>query len=282
MSIAVSTHVWRHCAVRGTSMLVLLALADWSDDNGCSYPSIRALAMKARISERQAQKQLASICQAGDLEVHLGMGPVAQGGRSNLYRIRLENMPAAQGVSLVTPPVTGDGVSPTTRRGVIQGRKGVSPTTPNTSENRQDTSVDGASVPSGVQKPEGVSDDVWRDFIAVLKAKRKVATPTYLESLRSAGKGAGLDLPGVIAVCAVRQWASFDPAWVNGTAAPCGAGEPFSNLGTKGGIDAAAKRLGLVQGAGEQRPQFDERVRQAHAESLTRSVQSARPVELRE
>lgn len=267
MSVAVSSRVWRHSELSGSSLLILLALADWSDDDGRSYPSIKALAGKARLSERQVQKQLSSICTAGELEVQCGMGPISQGGRSNLYRIRLERYVQAEGVSPaapLTPPVVDDGgVSLATRRGVIQGRKGVSPVTPNTLEIRQDTLDARAPSYPQVKKPEGVSDQTWTEFRTVLKAKRKTLTSTYLETLEIAGQRAGKTLAEVITICATRQWASFDGAWPGAASLPVTSG--VIDLATKGGLDAAAKTLGLVQRADEQRPQFDQRVRQAWA-----------------
>lgn len=265
MSIAVSTKVWRHSRHKGTSLLILLALADWSDDEGRSFPSIRTLAGKARISERQAQKQLDHLRQLGELEVHLGMGPVSQGGRSNLYRIRLEGYPADEGVSPASPPVArARGVSPATRRGVTGDRKGVSPATPNTSDIRQDTPD--ACVPAEqAGRPEGVDDSTWRDFLEVLRVKGKAPTPTYLASLEEAGKAAGIGMADVVRTMATRGWASFNASWVRG--APGQPEDGAIDLATKGGIERAARELRMQQRADEQWPQFGDRVRQAWAEA---------------
>lgn len=263
MSIAVSTKVWRHSKLKGTSLLILLALADWSDDEGRSFPSIRALAGKARISERQTQKQLDHLRQLGELEVHLGMGPVFQGGRSNLYRIRLEGYEVGEGVSPASPPVTRDGVSRTTRRGVTGDAKGVSPATPNTSGIRQDTPSGRVSADQA-GKPDGVDDPTWRDFLEVLRLKGKAPTQTYLASLEDAGKAAGMGMPDVIRTMAAKGWASFDASWVRG--APSQPEDAAIDLATKGGIERAARELQLQQRADEQWPQFGDRVRQAWAE----------------
>lgn len=263
MSIAVSTKVWRHSRLKGTSLLILLALADWSDDEGRSFPSIRSLAGKARISERQTQKQLDHLRQLGELEVHLGMGPVSQGGRSNLYRIRLEGYEAGEEVSSASPPVARDGASRTTRRGVAGDRKEMSSATPNTSGIRQDTSTARASVDQA-GKPEGVDESTWRDFREVLRVKGKAPTQTYLASLEEAGKAAGMRMPEVIRLMAVKGWASFDASWVRG--APGQRDDASIDLATKGGIERAARELQMVQRADEQWSQFGERVRVAWAE----------------
>jgi hypothetical protein len=58
MSVKVMTRVWEHSRARHAELLVMLALADWSDDAGVSYPSIPKLARKARLTERQTRRAL--------------------------------------------------------------------------------------------------------------------------------------------------------------------------------------------------------------------------------
>ena len=47
------TAVWDHTPYEGGELLVLLALADWADDRGRCWPSVPAIAQKARMKERQ-------------------------------------------------------------------------------------------------------------------------------------------------------------------------------------------------------------------------------------
>jgi Helix-turn-helix domain len=53
MSIRVMTAVWDHSPYESGELLVLLALADWADDQGRCWPSVQAIAQKARLKERQ-------------------------------------------------------------------------------------------------------------------------------------------------------------------------------------------------------------------------------------
>jgi Helix-turn-helix domain len=52
MSILVMTAVWDNSPYEGGELLVLLALADWADDQGRCWPSVPAIAPKARLKER--------------------------------------------------------------------------------------------------------------------------------------------------------------------------------------------------------------------------------------
>jgi hypothetical protein len=66
-----------------------------------------------------------------------------------------------------------------------------------------------------VVKPEGVSDQVWADFLAHRKAKRAPLTDTALQGIvREAGK-AGMPVSDALAMCCTRGWQGFEAAWVN-------------------------------------------------------------------
>lgn len=86
MSIRVMTLVWERSRHAGTDLLMLLALADFSDDQGNSYPGVPALAAKCRMSVRNAGYILKSLQVAGELEVRQNEGPKG----TNRYRIVLE------------------------------------------------------------------------------------------------------------------------------------------------------------------------------------------------
>lgn len=67
MSIAVMSRVWSESKSSGTELLVLLALADYSDDEGVSWPSIRSLAKKARVTERRINQILNALRESGEV-----------------------------------------------------------------------------------------------------------------------------------------------------------------------------------------------------------------------
>ncbi|MGR9427728.1 helix-turn-helix domain-containing protein [Rhizobium leguminosarum] len=90
MSIAVMNTVWENGPDDRTEFMVLLALADWSDDKGNSWPGIEALAKKSRCSVRTAQITLNRLKDHGKTGIGLikifpGAGPSGV----NKYQINL-------------------------------------------------------------------------------------------------------------------------------------------------------------------------------------------------
>lgn len=80
------------------------------------------------------------------------------------------------------------------------------------------------SIPNGiekagkrpaVQKPEGVTDSVWADFLTVRKAKRAPLTSTALEGIQREASKARMSLQEVLQVCCARGWQSFKAEWIN-------------------------------------------------------------------
>jgi hypothetical protein len=86
MSISVMTTVWQRAPVESGELLLLLALADNSKDSGRSWPGVKYLAKKARMSRRNVQLCLRKLERSGMISV------VPHGGRNgtNAYRIQLQ------------------------------------------------------------------------------------------------------------------------------------------------------------------------------------------------
>jgi len=114
--------VWEQAPVDGGSLLVLLAMADFANDNGICWPSVASLARKARLSERQVQRTLRDLADAKLIIVDKGTGPHGV----NTYKI------LARGDKM-SPGVTPAGVTPTSGGGDTHVVGGVTPTSPNPS-----------------------------------------------------------------------------------------------------------------------------------------------------
>ena len=71
------TKVWAsdEVAVGETGkMLLLLALADWSDDSGRSFPTMEMIARKSRLSERHVRRIMRDLEKKGILEIKFQIG----------------------------------------------------------------------------------------------------------------------------------------------------------------------------------------------------------------
>ena len=68
------SRVWEHSKAEEGARLVMLALADFSNDDGECWPSIPQLAKKSRLSDRQVQRILRSLEIAGEIEVEHSSG----------------------------------------------------------------------------------------------------------------------------------------------------------------------------------------------------------------
>ena len=63
--------------------------------------------------------------------------------------------------------------------------------------------------------PDGVTDDVWRDFVKLRNAKKSPITQTALRGIEREAQKAGIDLQQALEVCCERGWASFKAEWMN-------------------------------------------------------------------
>lgn len=81
MSIRLMSEVWDRADASQTSLLVLLAIADFASEEGVCWPSIAVLARRARTSERHVQRVLT------DLEATGWVSRNDRKGHSTVYRI---------------------------------------------------------------------------------------------------------------------------------------------------------------------------------------------------
>ena len=88
MSVQAMTAVWTHSRHKGSKLILLLAIADYANEQAVAWPSIQSLADKARMSERNVHYALKELTEEDDpeLTVLAGAGP----HRCNLYQINLE------------------------------------------------------------------------------------------------------------------------------------------------------------------------------------------------
>lgn len=109
--------VWSHATdVKGTELLVLLSLADHSQDDGSSFPSVGRIAARARTTDRNVQYALVKLESKGWVTRH------QRGGRSTVYQLDVPESARGRGDE--------DGFGVQSLRGEAQGVKGVKPSSP--------------------------------------------------------------------------------------------------------------------------------------------------------
>jgi hypothetical protein len=111
MSIKVMNLVWQFAPYRGNTLLTLLALADWANDEGLAWPKVETLAAKSRQSVRSTQYAIEELCR-GEM-----LATIANPGRGNAkqYAINMQKLHLLQ---------TDERVQFTTQKGAIYDTKG--------------------------------------------------------------------------------------------------------------------------------------------------------------
>jgi hypothetical protein len=93
MSVRILSSVWDRAQYEGPAFVVLLALADWADDEGRCYPSITKLARKARLGLTATKSALKRLRSDGVLDVETA----GNSKTSNRYRLLVESMGRSPG-----------------------------------------------------------------------------------------------------------------------------------------------------------------------------------------
>lgn len=94
MSVKLMSQVWELANVDQGTLLVLLALADWANDKGVCWPSVPAIARKARLGDRQVRRILHALEERGIITVQEQRG--RKRGKeysTNVYRLNLTACP---------------------------------------------------------------------------------------------------------------------------------------------------------------------------------------------
>lgn len=128
--------VWETSEQSGTALLMLLAIADFSDDDGRSYPAVPTLAKKCRMSPRNANLILSALKKSGELVIKQNEGPKG----TNLYLVPLKPASPLKGSSPLKP------TSSTPEAGFPKPLK---PTSDEPSVNRHEPSIESARSPKG-------------------------------------------------------------------------------------------------------------------------------------
>jgi hypothetical protein len=201
MSIRVMSWVWDCGPEKGSDLLVLLALADFANDEGECWPSMASIARKARMTERGAQKIARRLKEDGFLEITTG------GGRHgcNRYRIiRRETPNEVHPFSAETPNTVHPRTTFAPEQRDKKPRTAVHP-------NRQEPSVVGGGGDAGASERIDISDeDLWTELLHISghragKIPRYWSPATATRHVGNWRRSLGLTAEQIIAVAKSEQ-----------------------------------------------------------------------------
>lgn len=67
MSARITDVVWRKSKAKGSTLLVLLAVADFADDHGNCWPTVERLANKTGLTRRAVQRHLQELARMNEI-----------------------------------------------------------------------------------------------------------------------------------------------------------------------------------------------------------------------
>ncbi len=106
MSILKMAEVFSLQEISGHEKLVMLALADNSNDQGICWPSLETIARKASVAERSARRLIRQLTDRGFLEVEINTSGKRKG---NIYHLKVGAQPRTESPpSLDLVPPRGD------------------------------------------------------------------------------------------------------------------------------------------------------------------------------
>lgn len=76
MSIKIMSRVWEKSQLKGSELLLLLAIADNARDDGHAWPGLTTLAEKTRLSRQTVSKKLGALVESSELYIHAMKGYV--------------------------------------------------------------------------------------------------------------------------------------------------------------------------------------------------------------
>lgn len=224
MSVRIMSLVWDKFPSGGSEMLVLLAMADWCNDNGLSlHPSNEAVAEKCRISKVQAQRIIKSLTDDGWLAV-IGNKFGGAPGSTKQYRLCIERFDGYQkdtGITGDTGIANDTGITRRKRRVSPSAETGITGDTQTTIEPPIEPPINPAQEkparfdPLSVSLPSAVKGESWKAWIAYRRSRRLTCTQatilSQLESLHAWAKS-GHDPQAIIATSIGNGWQGlFEP-----------------------------------------------------------------------
>lgn len=220
MSIRIMSQVWDMEIEDSTTKLTLMALADFSDDEGYCYPSYEVLAKKISKSKRTAIRAVEKLTELGFLQKEkreLNDGT----SRTNLYKIVSENERVTQTppmmtnekerVTSMTLPSDTDDTRVVTNVS-LHSDKGVTPINITTNRTVSRTIKEPSKnplPPKGVSLPDFIDPNLWQEYLAYKKERREKLSSKGLQmkfSEWAKWDAEGIDVNACIREAMANEW----------------------------------------------------------------------------
>lgn len=234
MSVRCISEVLDRSAHAGTELLMLVVLADYSDDQGNSYPAVASLAKKCRMTSRNANYILFALQASGELVVRKNKGPKG----ANRYRIVLSSLglrplKPTSGVKDASGMKPTSGVKSASATPEAGFPKPLKPTSDEPSLNRQEPSGRSRKQKAAASQPfvlpDWIPEEAWSGYVEMRQKKRAQMTDrarglVVAELLKF--KDAGYEVGAILDKSTANNWTDvYEPKG----SAP--AAQPAANLG---------------------------------------------------
>ena len=210
MSIKVMSNIWENGPTNQSERFILLALADYANDEGECWPSINGVAKKTCMTDRGVRKILRRLEEQGWLETQHGSGRK----NCNIYTIKTPHM-GAETLNTV-PPERGsprNTVPLNPERGSLNPERG-SPE-PSITINKPSVNNTRTSVLEILKK--WTSEEAAKSFIAYREShKSKSLTETAAKKLAASLQeifNAGHDTDDALGMAEEHGWATIKLGW---------------------------------------------------------------------
>jgi len=225
MSIRIMSQVWNMEIDDSTTKLTLMALADFSDDEGYCYPSYEVLAKKISKSKRTAIRAVEKLTELGFLQKE--KRELKDGTSSaNLYKILSENERVTQThprvtnekerVTSMTLPSDTDDTPRVTSMSPCSD-KGVTPINITTNRTVSRT-INEPSInplpPKCVSLPDFIDPNLWQDYLAYKKERKEKLSDKGIEmkfSEWAKWASEGIDVNACIREAMRNEWQGVFP-----------------------------------------------------------------------
>ncbi len=197
--------------------LVLLCLAKYSDASGVSFPSAETISKDTLLNRKTVFKTLAEL-------KTLGLLTVSKRATNHSNSYLLDFSSTKNGTTKNGTTEIG-----TSQKRYVRSTKNGTSVVPNLgqeeyqekSSKREDIAHSASQSASvckkktiSVQKPDGVEQEDWDEYLRLRKTKRAPLTKRALALLQSEGEKAEMTLQEVIVKCLEKSWVGFEAKWI--------------------------------------------------------------------